>query len=508
MFRFRKWFRYTSLVTGGVILLEVLRQNDWDVGQIGLVRFGRAATTVAQIAIDYKLSLVMDPNSDEYQDVLSDVHWRSARKLLDLCCVNGGVFIKVGQHIGALEYLLPYEYVTTMKVLHSSAPKSALKDILRVIREDLKEKAENIFMTFEREPLGAASLAQVHKATLTDGTVVAVKVQHPHVLSHSYIDIKTMELLINIISYIFPEFKFMWLAEESKKNLPLELQFLLEGKNAENVAKRFQKYQWLKIPKIYWKFSTNRVLTMEYCEGGQINDHNYMINHDIDTNLLSKRLGLLYSDMIFVEGFVHCDPHPGNLLIEPTTKGPQIILLDHGLYQTLSEDFRMKYCNLWLALISANVERIKQASGALGVHEFYGLLAAMVAARSWSSIQHGIEKKKLTATETDDIRKNAARFFPKITQVLDSVPREMILIFKTNDLLRGIEYSLKRSPGTTFVPMTQLCLKASYLRELNSCDSTYCRFKIVSVYMWTQFRVAFYNVLLQIWNYFHQQNVL
>lgn len=98
------------------------------------------------------------------------------------------------------------------------------------------QQPEDIFETFDAEPLGTASLAQVHRATLKDGQQVAVKVQHPYVLGNSTVDMKTMEILCKIMAYVFPDFKMQWLVDESKKNLPIELDFLNEGKNAEKVS--------------------------------------------------------------------------------------------------------------------------------------------------------------------------------------------------------------------------------------------------------------------------------
>lgn len=144
---------------------------------------------------------------------------------------------------------------------------------------------------------------------------------------------KTMEILCNIMSYIFTDFKMQWLVEESKKNLPIELDFLQEGKNAEKVADMFKQFKWLKIPKIYWDLSTQRVLVMEFCQGGQINDLEYIKTNKIDKFEISSKLGLLYSNMIFVNGFVHSDPHPGNILVKKNYNGNlDIVLLDHGLY--------------------------------------------------------------------------------------------------------------------------------------------------------------------------------
>jgi len=114
-----------------------------------------------------------------------------------MCWRNGGCFIKVGQHIGALDYLLPAKYVNTMKVLHQHAPESSLSDIQRIVADDLGQSVDELFSSFEEHPIASASLAQVHRATRRDtGEIVAVKVQHPHIKSHSAVDMATMEVFI------------------------------------------------------------------------------------------------------------------------------------------------------------------------------------------------------------------------------------------------------------------------------------------------------------------------
>lgn len=107
-----------------------------------------------------------------------------------------------------------------------------------------------MFVSFEETPLGTASLAQVHKAVLSDGSVVAVKVQHPYVQGNARVDLRTMEILVKIMSWVFPEFKFQWLVDETKKNIPQELNFEQEGHNAEKVAEMLKGFHWLRVPKV------------------------------------------------------------------------------------------------------------------------------------------------------------------------------------------------------------------------------------------------------------------
>ncbi|XP_058148918.1 aarF domain-containing protein kinase 1 isoform X2 [Dasypus novemcinctus] len=446
----------------------------WDPNDFGAVRVGRAVATV---------------------------HLRSARRLCELCCANRGTFIKVGQHLGALDYLLPEEYTSTLKVLHSQAPQSSLQEIRQVIREDLGKEIHDLFVSFDDTPLGAASLAQVHKAVLHDGQTVAVKVQHPKVRAQSSKDILLMEVLVMAVKQLFPEFEFMWLVDEAKKNLPLELDFLNEGRNAEKVAQMLKQFDFLKVPRIYWELSTKRVLLMEFVEGGQVNDRDYMERNKIDVNEISRHLGKMYSEMIFVNGFVHCDPHPGNVLVRkcPDTGKAEIILLDHGLYQVLTEEFRLDYCHLWQSLIQTDMKRVKKYSQRLGAGELYPLFACMLTARSWDSVNRGIDRVPVTATEDSEIRDNAANYLPQISQLLNHVPRQMLLIFKTNDLLRGIEASLgTRASASSFLNMSRCCIRALAMHKKKNTCSFFRRTQISFKEAFSLWQINLYELVLHV----------
>ncbi|KAM6202668.1 aarF domain-containing protein kinase 1 [Rhynchocyon petersi] len=446
-----------------------------DLNDFGAVRVGRAVATTAVISYDYLTSLRSVPyGSEEYLQLRSKVHLRSAQRLCELCCANRGTFIKVGQHLGALDYLLPEEYTSTLKVLHSQAPQSSMQEVRQVIREDLGKEIQDLFVSFDDTPLGAASLAQVHKAVLHDGRTVAVKVQHPKVQAQSSKDIFLMEMLVLAVKQLFPEFEFMWLVDEAKKNLPLELDFLNEGRNAEKVAQMLKHFNFLKVPRIYWELSSKRVLLMEFVEGGQVNDRDYMERNKIDVNEVSRHLGKMYSEMIFVHGFVHCDPHPGNVLVRKhaDTGKAEIILLDHGLYQVLTEEFRLDYCHLWQSLIWTDMKSVEKYSQRLGAGELYPLFACMLTARSWKAVTRGIGQAPVTSSEEMEIRDNAASYLPQISQLLNHVPRQMLLIFKTNDLLRGIEVALgTRASASSFLNMSRCCIRAlATHKKKNTCS--------------------------------------
>ncbi|KAI5634361.1 ABC1 family domain-containing protein [Phthorimaea operculella] len=466
-----------------------------DISSNAVVRLSRAAYTAIDIGRTYKSMLYSkewDKNSKEYAEIKSQAHQIGANKLLELCQANKGVYIKVGQHVGALDYLLPNEYVHTMRILHKDAPRNDVEELY---------KPKDLFLEFDEEPLGTASLAQVHRARLKDNTEVAVKVQHYFVRDNIKMDLIWMEMIIKVMSVVFPDFQMQWLVDETKKNIQLELDFLQEGRNAEKVAELFSHYKWLKVPKVFWDYCTERVLVMEYVQGGQVNDIKYIDNHNINRVELAKKLGDLYSHMIFVTGFVHSDPHPGNILVrkDPGDKELSIYLLDHGLYAQLTEKFRFHYSKLWLSIISRDMTGMKVHAKALGIDpKLYGLFACMVSGRPWETIMKGIDKVKPSDDEKAIFQDQMPNFMAQITECLETVDRQALLVLKTNDLIRSIEYALGlQEQMVGFLIMTKCCTESIYRLDYKNA-STPKKQLLTIKYVWSLLLLYIYGFYLNI----------
>ena len=152
MWPLRRIVKYTAIGAATIATATSLTANDYDVNSLGIVRLSRAAVTVYDVSRTYKQKLYYkewpDKSSAEYKLEKSKAHEIAAAKLLKLICINKGVYIKVGQHIGSLDYLLPPEYVKTMKVLHSEAPKNDVEDLYKVIIQDLKRNVNIICYIF------------------------------------------------------------------------------------------------------------------------------------------------------------------------------------------------------------------------------------------------------------------------------------------------------------------------------------------------------------------------
>jgi aarF domain-containing kinase len=212
--------------------------------------------------------------SMEGESAKSKLHRRAAHRLLQLCRENGGVYIKVGQHLANLDYLIPQEYIEVLSSLFDEAPQSDYKDVCRVIEEELGGKVNELFDKFDPVPIASASLAQVHVAyDKKTGKKLAVKVQHAGLRETSAGDLFAVTGVVGIIDSLFEDFSFGWIADEMVPNLPKELDFSREGKNAERAAAHMAE-SGLEciIPKIIWTKTAPRVLTMEFEEGFRATD--------------------------------------------------------------------------------------------------------------------------------------------------------------------------------------------------------------------------------------------
>jgi len=181
---------------------------------------------------------------------------------------------------------------------------------------------------------------------------VAVKVQYAHLQKQAVGDIKVLRAFTDLGAYLFKDFQYQWLAEEVESNLPQELDFLLEIRSAERARELLKDMQFIKIPTNYPQFSSRQVITMEFIDGIQISDTRRLRAECFDLALISSTISKAFCQLIFIDGFIHSDPHSGNLLVRRSKVGLlEVVLLDHGLYKTLDQFTRLSYAKLWKGLI-------------------------------------------------------------------------------------------------------------------------------------------------------------
>ncbi|KAJ3306431.1 putative aarF domain-containing protein kinase 1 [Kappamyces sp. JEL0829] len=485
------WTTTSAIAAAGILSVDSF--DDERTRIEGVARHLRTLGCVARIVWDYK-SLPSPPphfsktqakefeSTEDYLALKSRVHQQSSLRLLELCRLNGGCYIKLGQHISSLVYLLPAEYTSTLSVLCDACPQDGLASVKKVFAAETNGlELEQEFLEFDPEPIGSASLAQVHRAVDQQGRKVAVKIQHGYLDQHAAIDIKTCGLLARLVKRVFKDFEFDWLAEEMEANLPLELDFRHEAKNARECRALFEAelLENIYVPQVY--LATRRLLIMEYIDGAKITDQTYLKEHHISPSKISKLMGKTFNTMIFKTMFLHCDPHGGNLLVRPrptfvSRYAPwmeyilpsawcppnfEVVLLDHGLYRKLNETFISDYAWFWVSILNGNEKGMEEYCYRMFSHDkrssdtgidYHRLFASMISGRSWEALSsnsgsflalNGITKIR-DDKETNVVKTKAgtSKFLMAIALILQKCPRELLLVLKTNDLLRGIDSQL------------------------------------------------------------------
>ncbi|GMH80938.1 hypothetical protein TL16_g08758, partial [Triparma laevis f. inornata] len=377
---------------------------------------------------------------------------KAAKHIVDLCRLNGGCYIKVGQHLANLDYLLPQEFIEEMRVLYNDNPVSEFDRVKGLIEAELGAAPGELFSNFETEPLASASLAQVHVATLKEsGRKIALKVQHPSVKRTGHGDIFALTKIVRFVERNFVEFKFGWLVEEIAPQLYKELDFVNEAENGRK-AKELLEGKFgsrVVVPEVLGEFSSERVLCMSFEEGFCSTDLKQIERNDLNKADCAELISEVFCYQVFSTGFVHCDPHPANVMLRKGKNGkPTVVLVDHGLYKTLPIDFRVTYCDFWVSTVTADIPLMKVTCAKMNVGKMFPLLAAMITARPFDEVLDrrrsgllGLGGSK-EADKEPMLRGYAVRFMGEILKLLEDVPRELPLLLKMNDCLRHIDHAL------------------------------------------------------------------
>jgi ubiquinone biosynthesis protein len=300
-------------------------------------------------------------------EVLEGTASERGKHLRELLDELGPTFVKFGQLLSMRPDVLPPDIIAELRGLQDDVRPFAYEHVERVIQEELGQPIERLFVEFDPKPLAAASIGQVHRAVLPNGHTVAVKVQRPGAPEQIEADLGLLYQAARIVKERVRALDFVDVREvvdEFARAIRQELDYRLEGRNAEQLHRNFAGHPHVRVPRVYWSYSGARVLTLEFIDGMQLADIEHAGYSLDERKRLAEVIAEAWMTMIFRDGFFHGDPHPANILvIRPDLIG----LVDFGLAGKLTEDDVSKATRLFIDVANENVDDLPKRLSDLGV---------------------------------------------------------------------------------------------------------------------------------------------
>jgi ubiquinone biosynthesis protein len=280
----------------------------------------------------------------------------------------GPTFVKFGQLLSTRPDVVPPDIVFELKALQDDVSPFPYVQVEQMISEELGLTVEQLFSDFEEKPVAAASIGQVHRATLPNGRRVAVKVQRPDAPRQIEADLELMYQAARLVRERVKALEFIdtvSLVDEFARTIRQELDYRMEARNAEQFHRNFAGHPHVRVPKVYWSYSRSRVLTLELLEGVQLRDL------DVESYTIEERRRISYliaeawMHMIFRHGFFHADPHPSNVMVLEQTE--QIGLIDFGMVGKLTDEDMSRLTGLFIDAVNERIDALPRRLAALGV---------------------------------------------------------------------------------------------------------------------------------------------
>ena len=277
----------------------------------------------------------------------------------------GPTFIKMGQILSTRPDLLPVEFIQELEKLQDNVPPFAYVLAKKITETELGAPVDEVFEDFEEQPLASASLGQVHRARLSDGEEVVVKVQRPDIRKTIEVDLEIMLHLATLMERHLKGWNIHQptrVVEEFSHSLEKELDYTIEAAHLETFGSDFTSDHTVYVPKVYREVTTKRILTMEYVDGIKVSDIERLEELGLDRRKIALRGADLIMKQIFVHGFFHADPHPGNIFILPNEV---ICYLDFGMMGRIGRQTREDFVDLVMAIVRR--DEAKAAAALLGL---------------------------------------------------------------------------------------------------------------------------------------------
>jgi ubiquinone biosynthesis protein len=301
-------------------------------------------------------------------EVVTDEGSTRGQRLRAMLDELGPTFVKFGQLLSTRPDVVPPDIVFELRGLQDDVRPFPYEQAEQVIREDLGLSVEQLFLEFDREPVAAASIGQVHRATLPNGRRVAVKVQRPDAPRQIEAD---LELLYQAARFARDRVKALAfidtvaVVDEFARTIRQELDYRTEARNADQFHRNFAGHPHVRIPRVHWTYSRSRVLTLELLEGIHLRDIDYATYTMEERSRLATVIADAWMAMIFRHGFFHADPHPSNILV--LEQAEQVGLVDFGMAGKLTDEDMSKMTRLFIDAVNEDIDRLPRDLAALGV---------------------------------------------------------------------------------------------------------------------------------------------
>jgi predicted unusual protein kinase regulating ubiquinone biosynthesis (AarF/ABC1/UbiB family) len=378
-----------------------------------------------------------------------DQHRRRAERLTATLARLGPTFVKLAQLFSSRADILPEPYLSEVSKLQDRVPADPADEILRVIQEELGATAEELFQDFEREPIATASLGQVHRARVGDREVV-VKVLRPGVEAMIALDLDISYRLLFWLNILFPNHHVRAVTNvvrEFSVRVRQEMDFRQEAENIARFQRFFRKDRRVRAPMVLERFTRRRVLVMEHCPGTKVDRlHDDFLTGRLSFTGFMETLTGVYLRMMMVDGFMHADPHPGNLLVQ---EDGTLVLLDWGAVLEVPRWTRESILNVALALGREDIDGV--------INEMYrlGMISPEVSRgeirEAATEILRIVERAKTTNRQriVEDLVSDVFDTF--YTWPL-TLPQELVYFFRTSALIEGLAFRYDEGfDGLTFV---------------------------------------------------------
>ncbi len=333
--------------------------------RLRVVRLLRVALALARVLPRYLVLLARD-RSVRFRASAADwdrAHAAAAREVKRVALSLAGAFTKAAQILGARADFLPAPFIDELSQFHDAVPPRPFATLAPLVERDLGRPLEQAFASIDRDALAAASLAQVHRATLRDGSRVVVKIRYPEIPRIIPLDLGMLRRVVAIVQRLQTQIDLRALVNEVTRFIELELDFPREVRATERLAKTLADFPDVVVPRVYHELCGESTIVLEYLEGIQVARTKELVAAGHKLPDVARRIGALYGSMIFERDFFHGDPHPGNLLVLPDGR---IGLLDFGLCKELPPGFARRVARMMVWAMIGDGTSALAAAGELG----------------------------------------------------------------------------------------------------------------------------------------------